>query len=103
MTLETDEFLRRFLLHVLPPGFHRIRHYGLLANAKRQHKLNIARKLLKCKSSAEIDTDTTDADDGKDLHKPPAFSCRQCGEPLIVVEILSPRHQARAPPGRQAA
>ena len=40
MTLTTEEFMRRFLLHVLPSGFHRIRHYGLLANANR--KINIA-------------------------------------------------------------
>ena len=50
MTLETDEFIRRFLLHVLPQGFHRIRHYGLMANARRQQKLNLARKLLQCQA-----------------------------------------------------
>jgi hypothetical protein len=46
MTLKTDEFMRRFLLHVLPSGFHRIRHYGLLANANRQHDIATARGLL---------------------------------------------------------
>jgi hypothetical protein len=103
MTLETDEFLRRFLLHVLPSGFHRIRHYGLLANARRQQKLTIARKLLKCEPAVEADTSTTDADDGNDPDKLPAFSCRQCGEPMMVIEILTPCHRARAPPQRQAA
>jgi hypothetical protein len=39
MTLSTEEFMRRFLLHVLPSGFHRIRHYGLLANANRKHQI----------------------------------------------------------------
>jgi len=46
MTLPTEEFMRRFLLHVLPSGFHRIRHYGLLANANRKHAIGTARELL---------------------------------------------------------
>ena len=46
MTLQTEEFMRRFLLHVLPSGFHRIRHYGLLANANRKHDIAAARELL---------------------------------------------------------
>jgi len=46
MTLKTDEFMRRFLLHVLPSGFHRIRHYGLIANSGRRENLARARKLL---------------------------------------------------------
>ncbi len=46
MTLNTDEFMRRFLLHVLPSGFHRIRHYGFLANANRQRDIPTARDLL---------------------------------------------------------
>jgi Putative transposase len=46
MTLSTDEFMRRFLLHVLPSGFHRIRHYGLHANANRKSHIAKARELL---------------------------------------------------------
>ena len=46
MTLATEEFMRRFLLHVLPSGFHRIRHYGLLANANRKLNIATARELL---------------------------------------------------------
>src|SRR5271170_3270094 len=46
MTLKTEEFMRRFLLHVLPSGFHRIRHYGLLANANRKHDIPTVRELL---------------------------------------------------------
>ena len=46
MTLATDEFIRRFLLHVLPRGFHRIRHYGLLASSSRKASLALARELL---------------------------------------------------------
>ena len=47
MTLATDEFIRRFLLHVLPRGFHRIRHYGLLASSARKVSLALARQLLR--------------------------------------------------------
>jgi len=100
MTLKTDEFIRRFLLHVLPSGFHRIRHYGLMANARRQQKLNLARKLLKCQATEK--TDPTEAGDDNAQDRPPAFTCRHCGEPLIVIEILTP-HAPRAPPQRQAA
>ncbi len=101
MTLATDEFMRRFLLHVLPSGFHRIRHYGLFANAQRKHKLNTARALLTCKPRAE--NERTDPAE-KDAHdKPPAFTCRHCGEPMIIIEVLNPQHAARAPPQRQAA
>ena len=46
MTLDADEFIRRFLLHVLPDGFHRIRHYGFLANGHRAAKLALCRRLL---------------------------------------------------------
>ena len=46
MTLEAEEFIRRFLLHVLPDGFQRIRHYGFLANRYRQAKLTLCRQLL---------------------------------------------------------
>jgi hypothetical protein len=101
MTLSTDEFLRRFLLHVLPSGFHRIRHYGLLANAQRKHKLKIARERLQCKPREK--TDTTETDDDNPQDNPPAFTCRHCGEPMIVIEILNPRHAPRGPPQRRAA
>ncbi len=46
MTLANEEFMRRFLLHVLPSGFHRIRHYGILANANRKHDIATVRELL---------------------------------------------------------
>ncbi|MCP4300190.1 MAG: IS91 family transposase [Gammaproteobacteria bacterium] len=101
MTLTTDEFMRRFLLHVLPSGFHRIRHYGLFANASRKHNLKIARALLKCQPRAEIER--TDPTDENPQDNAPTFTCRHCGEPMIVVELLIPQHAARAPPQRQAA
>ena len=95
MTLSTDEFMRRFLLHVLPSGFHRIRHYGLFANAQRKHKLKIARALLKCKPRAE--TEPVEPADENAQDNSPSFTCRHCGEPMIVVEILRPQ-APRAPP-----
>ena len=57
MTLATHEFIRRFLLHVLPKGFHRIRHYGLLANGQRKANLAKARELLRVKTIAPVDDD----------------------------------------------
>ena len=55
MTLATDEFIRRFLLHVLPRGFHRIRHYGLLASSARKASLALARELLNVAPPPEDD------------------------------------------------
>jgi len=55
MTLEADEFIRRFLIHVLPSGFHRIRHYGWMANPTRVQKLAQARELLQVEQTAPID------------------------------------------------
>jgi hypothetical protein len=94
MTLATSEFMRRFLLHVLPTGFHRIRHYGLLANAARRNQLDVARHLLQqpaAELAAPLATDTTAA-------PPPTFICRQCGAPMIIVELLAHPLRIRAPP-----
>lgn len=95
MTLATDEFIRRFLLHVLPKGFHRIRHYGLFANGARAENLAKARTLLHCpppprqQPQAHADDNETPA---------PRFICRSCATPMIVVELLAPSATARAPP-----
>ena len=94
MTLAATEFMRRFLLHVLPGGFHRIRHYGLLANAGRRNNLAVARTLLQQPApepAAALATDNTAA-------PPPTFICRQCGAPMIIVELLAPPLRIRAPP-----
>ncbi|MFQ5938147.1 MAG: IS91 family transposase [Acidiferrobacterales bacterium] len=99
MTLDTNEFIRRFLQHVLPKGFHRVRHYGLFANATRCDNLKLARQRLK----AEPIEPKTDSEAATTEEKPCSFTCRQCGAPLTVVEILVPQHPARAPPQRQAA
>jgi hypothetical protein len=96
MTLAADEFIRRFLLHVLPKGFHRIRHYGLLASAA--CKANIARaKQLIAVPLPEVEPaaqDTTDPDATTD-HRP---SCPCCGGRMIIVEIFAPGGAPRGPP-----
>jgi len=90
MTLHADEFIRRFLVHVLPQGFHRIRHYGLLASAGRKANVARARELL-----AVPMTDEPTAPDVPSDPKPP---CPCCGGRMVVVEILKPTFRARAPP-----
>jgi hypothetical protein len=92
MTLGADEFMRRFLLHVLPGGFHRIRHYGLLANPVRRASLARIRTLLHVVPAAA----TRPADPDAALR--PAFICRRCGAPMIVVDILQRSGPIRGPP-----
>lgn len=91
MTLAPDEFIRRFLLHVLPGGFHRIRHYGLLANARRRENLAKVRTLLDVDQSEPVNDET-----GTTVL--PAFVCRCCGSTMRVVEIVMRRQPIRAPP-----
>ena len=89
--------MRRFLLHVLPHGFHRIRHYGLLGNACRALELATARTLLRAEppvpqegysgSHAEHHSGAS-----------PVFLCRHCGAPMVIVCTLPPRPHIRAPP-----
>ncbi|MFC1777402.1 IS91 family transposase [Pseudomonadota bacterium] len=92
MTLTTDEFIRRFLLHVLPDGFHRIRHYGLFANKVRRKHLARARELL------QIPPDSTD--DSTDTEQPTAcvYLCKSCGTPMLIIETFYAAHAPRAPP-----
>jgi hypothetical protein len=93
MTLRPEEFMRRFLLHVLPGGFHRIRHYGLLANAVRKANLAQARALLNDAPAAHAQT--ADADSGT---AQPCFLCRHCGGPMRIVETFVRGQMIRAPP-----
>jgi hypothetical protein len=90
MTLGADEFIRRFLLHDLPKGFHRIRHYGLLASGTRKDSLERARQLLAVAPPAVDDMPAEPPD-----ARPP---CSSCGGRMIVIEILERRYQPRAPP-----
>ncbi len=93
MSLTTDEFIRRFLIHILPHRFHRIRHYGLFANHQRQRNLQSIRGLLDVtvEKPGEPDRELT-------LPKPPSFICRTCGTPLVIIEILDRPQRSRAPP-----
>ena len=90
MTLSADEFIRRFLLHVLPRGFHRIRHYGLLAGSARKASLALARELLDVMPDAE----ETPIDETLD----PTPLCPCCGGKMIVIEVFVRWRQPRAPP-----
>jgi hypothetical protein len=99
MTLSAEEFMRRFLLHVLPSGFHRIRHYGLIANAGRTQNLARVRELL------HVGPDAVQP-------QPPAapaaivqstFVCPHCGAAMIIVETFARGQPIRAPPGHRAA
>jgi Putative transposase/Transposase zinc-binding domain len=98
MTLAANEFMRRFLLHVLPAGFHRIRHYGLLANAQRSDHLTRARELLNVVPDIDAVHEGTDVptDTG-----PPTFVCPDCGAPMIVIDVVMRGQSIRAPPTLQ--
>jgi len=103
MTLMPNEFIRRFLLHVLPKGFHRIRHYGLLARATCKANIARARELIAAPLPS-IDPSTQHAE--PDLvaatadHRPP---CPCCGGRMIIVERFGRGGEPRAPPSPQAA
>jgi hypothetical protein len=100
MTLATSEFIRRFLIHTLPQGFHRIRHYGLFANGGRAENLARARQLL------AMPTPDSELGDGQtaDPDEPPisALACPCCGGRMIVIETFEPGHPPRAPPPSKA-
>jgi len=92
MTLAASEFIRRFLLHVLPQGFHRIRHYGLLASGCRKTNIARARELL---AVAPIPTPQKDASGEPEDQRPP---CPCCGGRMIIIEVFERRMQPRGPP-----
>ena len=96
MTLAADEFIRRFLLHVLPDGFQRIRHYGFLANGHRRAKLALIRKLLPAVPAAATQTPSTSGQTGAaiEAEPPQAPPCPCCGGRMVIVEVLpDPRRQ----------
>ncbi len=94
MTLATDEFIRRFLLHVLPKGFHRIRHYGLLATAACKANVARARELIAAPEPPAEGDDVADAAAVPDHRSP----CSCCGGRMIIVEIFERGCCPRAPP-----
>ena len=97
MTLPAAEFMRRFLLHVLPSGFHRIRHYGLLGNARRKADLPTVRALLHAPSSPP-DVPAENPHDAAQSAHPPVFLCRHCGAPMVILQTLTPIPYIRGPP-----
>ena len=99
MTLDPHEFMRRFLLHVLPSGFHRIRHYGLIANAARRELLARARTLLRVVPTT-IEAQPPDA---PAVNLQPTFVCPHCGAAMNVIETFARGQPIRAPPPWRAA
>ena len=97
MTLGTAEFMRRFLLHVLPSRFHRIRHYGLLANAARKENLAATRSLLQPPAPQPAEP-THPTGSAPPTFISPTFICRHCAAPMIIIETLPRPHHIRAPP-----
>jgi hypothetical protein len=94
--------MRRFLLHVLPSGFHRIRHYGLLANAARKENLAATRSLLQ-PPAPEPAAPTHPTGSAPPPFISPTFICRHCAAPMIVIETLPRPHHIRAPPTQLGA
>src|SRR5277367_2599419 len=98
MTLATDEFIRRFLIHVLPKGFHRIRHYGLLASGNRAANIAHARKLLAVPLKEPKIAKTEEVDEPSVLPRP----CPCCGARMIIIETFArdcePKHRPTPAP-----
>ncbi len=101
MTLAADEFIRRFLLHVLPKGFHRIRHYGLLASAGSKANIARARELIAAPMPA-VDPpaahDTANPDAATDSRPP----CPCCGGRMLIVDVFGRGGAPRGPPSGTA-
>ena len=98
MTLTPQEFMRRFLLHVLPGGFHRIRHYGLLANGSRKTSLAMARELLHVAPAQAAAPSSAQAADTPSSAAPPTFVCRHCGPAMAILQTFMRGELIRAPP-----
>ncbi len=97
MTLAAHEFIRRFLIHVLPSGFHRIRHYGLFANGGRVRNIARARELLGV-PTAELEPADAEECEPAALAQP----CPCCGGRMVIVETFERAGQPRAPPEFEA-
>jgi hypothetical protein len=96
MTLPANEFLRRFLLHVLPPGFVRIRHFGMMAHRRRRASLPLC--LQRLAQSGRTPTEPgPEQKTGSSLR--PLWTCPQCGGPMVLIARLSPMElRLRSPP-----
>jgi hypothetical protein len=101
MTLSTHEFIRRVLIHVLPKGFHRIRHYGLLANGNRAEHLAKARELLGvAPCTREVEEERAAAPDEPRVAPCP---CPRCGARMLVIEVFAKGCEPRWQPTRMPA
>jgi len=99
MTLAADEFIRRFLLHVLPPGFQRIRHFGFLANCHRKDKLALCRQLLAAPLADLLPRPADYRDFYQALTHQSLRLCPHCGiGAMLLIQILPPYRWPSAPP-----
>jgi hypothetical protein len=87
MSLSAGEFMRRFLMHVLPEGFHRIRYYGLFANGHRAAKLALCRRLLAA-STPDEGAGASEVEDATPISEPPPCPC--CGGRMSIVMVVAP-------------
>ena len=100
MTLAVPEFIRRFLIHVLPRGFHRIRHYGLFANGTRAESLARARRLLDVEAPPRPEPEVEEIEPDSPACAQP---CPRCGGPMVVIDTFEPARAPRAPPAERTA
>jgi hypothetical protein len=98
MTLATAEFIRRFLIHVLPRGQHRIRHYGFFGNGNRAANIAWIRRFLGVKTPDHSRDDDNSRGNSDEPPRVLALPCPCCGGQLITVEIIAPAQHSRAPP-----
>lgn len=103
MTLATSEFIRRFLIHVLPRGQHRIRHYGFYGNGNRAANIARIRQLLGTTSTDQCQANDDSLGDTDGLPRVLALPCPCCGGPLIIIDTVAPNQHPRAPPKTQRA
>ena len=103
MTLATSEFIRRFLIHVLPKGQHRIRHYGFFGTGNRAANIARIRQLLGAKTPDQSRDDDDNRGHSDEPFRVLALPCQCCGGQLIIVETLAPVQHPRAPPKPQKA
>ncbi|MFK7838532.1 MAG: IS91 family transposase [Sulfitobacter sp.] len=103
MTLATAEFIRRFLIHVLPKGQHRIRHYGFYGNGNRAANIARIRQLLGATSTDQCHANDDSLGDTDGLPPVLALPCPCCGGPLIIIDTVAPNQFPRAPPKTQRA
>jgi hypothetical protein len=95
--LPVEEFVRRFLLHVLPPGFVRIRHFGFFAHRRRAALLPLCFQLLAATVSSAPSVNSDSISEGP----VPLWICPRCGGPVVLIERLTPTQaRLRSPPAR---